>query len=78
MHPLEGSDCHVTNNGIANRKHGICRGDDFALCHPKYTKKSAKSVGGGMRHPSPTLKSPQNVAPFLNDQLQLIAKAGEQ
>ena len=62
----------------------ICRGDDFALCHPKSAtkKKGAKSVGlrgGGMRHPSPTRRlSPQNVAPFINDQLQLIAKAGEQ
>ena len=68
---------------IDNRKHGICRGDDNALCHPKMAKeKDAKSVGlqsGGMLHPSPTRRfSPQNVAPFLNHQLQFIAKAGEQ
>ena len=56
----------------------------ISLCviRNRQQKKGAKSVGlrgGGMRHPSPTRRlSPQNVPPFINDQLQLIAKAGEQ
>ena len=61
-------------NGIDNRKHDICR-DDFALCHPKSAKKSAKSV---QWHVTP-LTNPQIILKMLlNYQLQLIAKAGEQ
>ena len=42
IHPLEGSDCRGANYRH-NRKHGICRGDDFALCHPKSAKKRRKN-----------------------------------
>ena len=30
--------------GINNRKHGICRGDDFALCDSEISKKKAQKV----------------------------------
>ena len=62
-------------NGIENRKHDICR-DDFALRHPKSAKKSAKKCA--VACDTPHQAADYLLKMFLNDQLQLIAKAGEQ
>ena len=59
INPLEGSDCCVANYRhrqlIESIKHGICRGDDFALCHPKSAKKCTR-----LRHVIP-LTNPPNL-----------------
>ena len=45
--------------GIDNRKHAICRGDDFALCHPKSAKKRRKKCKPRRRWHVTPLTNPQ-------------------
>ena len=61
-------------NGIDNRKHDICR-DDFALRHPKSAKRGKKCA---VACDTPHQPADYLLKMLLNDQLQLIAKAGEQ